>query len=105
MALQRFFKDIKLDLGQIWTIFCDNQQTIRLITGENERITSKLRHVDIQNMWLRQENSKGVFQVTYLATNNMPADGLTKSLPRQKFEHFKALLNLQDARGLIEKLN
>jgi hypothetical protein len=56
-------------------------------------------------MWLRQENSKGVFQVTYLATNDMPADGLTKSLPRQKFEHFKALLNLQDARGLIEKLN
>jgi hypothetical protein len=105
MALQRFFKDIKLDLGQIWTIFCDNQQTIRLITGENERIITKLRHVDIQNMWLRQENSKGVFQVTYLATNDMPADGLTKSLPRQKFEHFKALLNLQDARGLIEKLN
>jgi hypothetical protein len=50
LALQRFFKDIKLDLGELWTIFCDNQQTIRLIVGENERITTKLRHVDIQNM-------------------------------------------------------
>jgi len=47
LALQRFLKDIKLDLGELWTIFCDNQQTIRLIVGENERITTKLRHVDI----------------------------------------------------------
>ena len=53
-------------------------------------------------MWLRQENAKGVFQVLYLSTNNMPADGLTKNLTRQKFERFRALLNLQDTRGKIE---
>jgi hypothetical protein len=104
MALQRFFRDISLDLGELWTIFCDNQQTIRLIVGENERITTKLRHVDIQNMWLRQEHSKGVFQVTYLPTKDMPADGLTKSLPRYKFEFFRSLLNLQDVRGKIEEI-
>jgi hypothetical protein len=104
MALIRFFKDLKLDLGELWTIFCDNQQTIRLVVGENERVTTKLRHVDIQNMWLRQEHAKGVFEVSYLPTNSMPADGLTKSLSRQKFEHFRSLLNLQDVRGKIEKI-
>jgi hypothetical protein len=105
MALQRLFRDLRLDLGELWTIFCDNQQTIRLIAGQNERITTKLRHVDIQNMWLRQEHSKGVFQITYLETSSMPADGLTKNLPRYKFESFRALLNLQDIRAKIETIN
>jgi hypothetical protein len=51
-------------------------------------------------MWARQEYSKGSFQVEYLATADMPADGLTKALSRQKFEHFRALLNLQDTRHI-----
>jgi hypothetical protein len=104
MALQRLFRDLRLDLGELWNIFCDNQQTIRLIVGENERITTKLRHVDIQNMWTRQEHAKGTFKVTYLPTNEMPADGLTKNLPRYKFERFRALLNLQDARAKAEMI-
>jgi hypothetical protein len=104
MALQRFFKELRLGLDDPWTIFCDNQQTIRLIVGENERISTKLRHVDIQNMWLRQEHGIGTFKVEYLQTGEMPADGLTKNLPRYKFEHFRALLNLQDIRGRIEKI-
>lgn len=104
MALKRLFKDLRLDLGELWNIYCDNQQTIRLIVGSNERIATKLRHVDIQNMWARQEHQKGAFEVTYLPTNEMPADGLTKNLPRYKFEQFRALLNLQDARGMLEKV-
>jgi hypothetical protein len=104
MALQRFFKELHLVLSDPWTIFCDNQQTIRLIVGENERISTKLRHVDIQNMWLRQEHAFGTFEVTYLPTNDMPADGLTKNLPRYKFEHFRSLLNLHDVRAKIESI-
>ena len=104
IVLKWLFRDLHLDLGELWTIFCDNQQTIRLIVGSYERIATKLRHVDIQNMWARQEHQKGAFEVTYLPTNDMPADGLTKNLPRYKFEHFRALLNLQDIRGMLEKI-
>ena len=101
MALKRFFKELTLDLGDLWNIWCDNQQTIRLVVGKNERITTKLRHVDIQNMWLRQEHAKGSFTVEYLETSEMPADGLTKALTHQQFERFKQLLNLKNARSLI----
>jgi len=101
IALERFFRSLSLDLGQLMEIFCDNQQTIRLVIGENERISTRLRHVDIQNMWLRQEYAKGKFIVTYLPTADMPADGLTKCLPRQKFEHFRRLLNLQDTQAIV----
>jgi hypothetical protein len=104
VALQRFFKELFLTLDDPWTIFCDNQQTIRLIVGENERITTKLRHVDIKNMWLREQYKNSSFEIEYLPTSDMPADGMTKNLPRYKFEHFRALLNLQDIRGKIEKI-
>ncbi len=102
IATQRFFKELQLELGQYWTVFCDNLQTIRLIVSEQERVPTKLRHIDMQNMWLRQEHRKGTFKVTYLPTNEMPADGLTKNLSRGKFEHFRMLLNLQDVRAMLE---
>ena len=53
-------------------------------------------------MWLKQEFRKGKFEIGYLPTADMPADGLTKALPRQKFEHFRSLLNLADVQNKIE---
>ena len=95
IALKRLFREICLDLGEPIRVFCDNQQTIRLVVNDLERLTTRLKHVDIQNMWLKQEHRKGTFEVTYLSTAEMPADGLTKPLTRQPFEHFRALLNLK----------
>lgn len=66
------------------------------MVGENERVNTRLRHVDIHNMWARQEHAKGSFEVTYLPTQQMPADGLTKLLSRQRFKHFVALVKLED---------
>ncbi|KJZ69312.1 hypothetical protein HIM_11290 [Hirsutella minnesotensis 3608] len=59
-ALDRLLRDISLDLGPL-KIYCDNLQSIRLVVEENQRITTKLRHVDIQNMWLKQEFKKVFF--------------------------------------------
>lgn len=101
MALKRFLTEIHLTLDTTWTINCDNQQTIRLVVGNNERITTKLRHVDIQNMWLRQEHAKGSFHIAYLPTSDMPADGLTKNLTAQQFIRFREHLKLHDSRAQI----
>lgn len=103
MALKRFLRELRLDLGVAWEIFCDNQQTIRLVTN-NERITTRLRHVDIQNMWLKQEHAKGTFQVRYIKTSEMPADGLTKALPGQAFDRFVRHLNLVHTREITEDI-
>lgn len=104
MALKRFFRDLAFEIGETWEIFCDNQQTIRLVVNESERMVTKLRHVDVNNMWLKQEHARGSFQVTYLPTNDMPADGLTKNLSRQKFESFRAHLNFGNHRPQVEEL-
>ncbi|KAJ6437605.1 reverse transcriptase family protein [Purpureocillium lavendulum] len=100
-ALDRLLRDVSVDLGPL-KIYCDNLQSIRLVIEENQRITTKLRHVDVQNMWLKQEFKKGRFLVEYLKTDQMPADGLTKALPRSKFERFRSMLNLVDIKRQID---
>lgn len=72
---------------------CDNKQSIRLVVVK-ERINTNLRHVDIHDMWLKQEYKRGTFRLEYLPTADMPADGLTKALNRQQFEIFVKMLNL-----------
>jgi len=104
MAFGRLLKNVGDAFVFPLTIFCDNVQTIRLVTNAGERINTKLKHVDIQNLWLRQEFQAGSFAIEYLPTDEMPADGLTKCLSRQKFEHFIKLINLQDARHKITGL-
>ena len=52
---QRFFSQIKLDLGQEFKLFCDNLQTVRLMLKDSPKLVTKLKHVDIQQHWLRQE--------------------------------------------------
>jgi len=53
--------------------------------------------------WLQQEFRKGRFQIGYLPTADMPADGLTKALSRQRFEHFRSLLRLADVQEQIQR--
>jgi hypothetical protein len=67
MAFYRFYKKLHLDLGECWKIYCDNQQTIRLITNDQMRITTILKHINIQNMWLKQKYAKDRFIITYLS--------------------------------------
>ena len=92
----RLFNSIKFDTEEDLSIYSDNQQTIRLLTKDSVQLTTKLRHVDIHRHWLRQEVQQGRIQIEWLPTSEMLADGLTKALPRQRFEAFVRQLNLQD---------
>jgi hypothetical protein len=67
------------------------------------RIQTKLRHVDIHQMWLRQEVDSGRITVEWKPTADMPADGFTKLLPRQKHKNFIRQLGLKDIYHLIVK--
>lgn len=72
------------------------------MTLQIPRIKTALKHVDVHNCWARQTYLAGTFQVEYTPTAQMKADGLTKPLPRQKFETFIQQLGLIDIRALIE---
>ena len=99
---ERFFRTINFDPKHELTIACDNLQTMRLLTKETPQLTTKLKHVDIHNHWLRQEVQEGRIKIEWVNTNEMPADGLTKALPRQKHEKFVQLLGLVDVKDLLQ---
>ncbi len=102
--MSKFIKDIGLELGEPLKLWCDNQQTIRLVVYENQRIITKLKHVDIQNMWLYQEYKKWRFEIGYLFIADIPADGLIKALSRQQFEHFRSFFRLADIQEQIQHI-
>jgi Reverse transcriptase (RNA-dependent DNA polymerase) len=93
---RRFFESVQFDTTEKLKIRCDNRQTIRILTKDLPKLDTKLRHVDIHQHWLRQEVQAGRIEIEWMPTAEMPADGLTKQLPRQKHEEFVRQLNLVD---------
>ena len=79
---QRFFKEVGFDTKEKQVIYCDNMQTIRLLTKSDAELNTKLRHVNIHHHWLRQEVQKEKIKISWTPTSSMAADGLTKALPR-----------------------
>lgn len=103
MFMARLLKALDKQLEAAMTIQCDNQQTVGLLTKENAVLNTRLRHVDIHNHWLRQEVQRQHIRVVWVETAKMVADGLTKALPRQKFETFRKACGLQSIRHLISE--
>jgi hypothetical protein len=92
----RIFKHVGFYTEIVHTLFCDNQQTVGIAVKAEDRLQTKLRHVDTHQMWIRQEVETGRLQISWKPTNEMPADGLTKVLPRQKHLDFVKQLGLTD---------
>jgi hypothetical protein len=51
--------EVNLDQGNNMVIQCDNQQMLYLIQAKIGKLSTKLKHVDIQNHWLCQEYQQG----------------------------------------------
>jgi hypothetical protein len=92
----RFFTGINLTLDCTPTIWCDNQQTVSIVTKQHDKLHTKVKHVDIHQLWIRQEVTASRINVKWVPTDRMPADGLTRILPKQKFTEFIRQLGLVD---------
>ena len=102
MQAFRVFRDMQLDLDMKLKVYCDNTQSLRMITSSNAATRTALKHIDVQHLWIRQEYQHGFVEAEYMPTNEMPADGLTKALPRQKLETFIGQLGLVDVKVVID---
>ena len=50
--ISRLLKAMTLRLDKLLIIECDNKQTLRLVTKDSMKLSTKLRHMDIHNHWL-----------------------------------------------------
>ena len=104
LFVSRLVKELGVELDQEYIqVWCDNQQTIRLVNADVAVLQTKLRHVDIHNHWLRQCAARKQIKVDYKPTGSMLADGLTKALPQASFERFRAELGLEDLGTLFKE--
>lgn len=92
---KRLLRSIEFDPENDLILSCDNKQTIDLMIKPNSSYQTKLRHVDINQHWLREKVRNGDIYLQWIQTNNMIADGLTKHLPSQKHVEFLNQLNLR----------
>ena len=83
------------------TIHCDNQQTLGFKQAKTATLSTRLRHIDVHSCWLGQDVQEDRISASWIPTAEMPADGLTKSLPNQKHQNFIKLLNMVDITSLI----
>ena len=100
--MSRLFKALTLRLNEPLIIECDNTQTLRLIQEDTAKLVTKLRHVDIHQHWLRQEYAAKRVLFQWKATKEMIADGLTKALPKQKFNNFVKMIGMVDIQERLE---
>ncbi|EFQ91334.1 hypothetical protein PTT_11852 [Pyrenophora teres f. teres 0-1] len=92
IGLYRLFEQIQFDPEHLPRILCDNQQTTGLIQKDRPQASSKLKHVDIHSLWLRQVYRDGIVTVQWVPTTEMPSDGFTKPLSAEKHSQFQYAL-------------
>jgi hypothetical protein len=90
------FCQLNFNTGITLVIYCDNQQTVEIVTRATEQLQTKLKHIDIHQLWLRQAVKTGKVSVQWTSTAHMPADGFAKVLPKQKHIEFTCQLGLED---------
>ena len=75
------------------SLFIDNESAVTV--SKNPEHHGRMKHLDLRFYWLRDEVAKGRIEIVHLRTSDMPADILTKSLPKPKVLDMVRMLGLQ----------
>jgi len=100
----RLFNGLRFNPEIPIPIRCDNRQSVDIINGKNNTYRTKMKHVDIHQLWLRQEVNENRISIQWVPTTDMIADGLTKALPRLKHQHFLKQIGFMSIQDLIPKI-
>jgi hypothetical protein len=81
--LRKLFNDLKLGINVI-DINADNQSAIKLL--KNPVFSMRSKHIDVIYHFARERVNRGEVRFSYVRTESMVADALTKPLPASKFQ-------------------
>jgi hypothetical protein len=70
----------------------DNQGAITL--AKNPHLTERSKHIDIVYHYIRDLQERGRASVSYVPTDTMAADGLSKPLSRSAFQRFMTQIGM-----------
>ena len=92
MWMRNLLTEIGYTLSGPSTLFMDNNSAISV--AKNLTHHSKMKHVDLRLHWLRDMVESDYLSPVHLSTYEMPADLLTKALPRVKVQQFREMMGL-----------
>jgi hypothetical protein len=98
--LKRILNEIDSTYTKPVQIRCDNQGAIRLV--HNPENHQRTKHIEVKFLYVREQQQNGSVDVVYVGTKDQLADGLTKGLPRPRFEELWSQLGVIE---VVSKLN
>lgn len=81
--LRKLLNDLQLDITTI-DINADNQSAIKLL--KNPVFSMRSKHIDVIYHFARERVMRGEVRFSYIRTDSMVADALTKPVPTSKFQ-------------------
>ena len=75
-------------------LYIDNNSALSV--AKNPDHHGRMKHLDLSYYWLREKVAMKKIEPVHLATDNMPADLLTKPLARVKVEKFRSMMGLRE---------
>ena len=90
--LRRLLAKLHVLNEQPTSLFCDNQSSIKL--SYNPVFHDKSKHFEIDYHFTRQQVESNTLRVEFISSQEQPADILTKSLGRLKFDRCRSKLHL-----------
>ena len=73
-------------------LWMDNLSSMSV--AKNPEHYGQMKHLDLWFYWLRDEVGRGTIEPMYMKTEDMPADLLTKSLPKPQVEKLRDIMEL-----------
>lgn len=92
VLLRSFLEKVEWKIKKTITIFEDNQSCIHLLSKWEHQ---QLKHIDVKFNFIRDLQTNGVINVTYVPSEQQKADVLTKSITFVKFKKLRNSLNLK----------
>jgi hypothetical protein len=90
--MQKLLGEMGYTVPKPTKLFMDNQSAISV--AKNPEHHGRMKHLDLCFYWLRDKVEQGFIEPVYLQTDQMPADLLTKALPRVKVMLLRRLMGL-----------
>ena len=91
--MRNILSEMRQPVGSASRLYIDNRSAISV--AKNPEHHGRMKHLDLCFFWLRDAVEAGTIEPVHLRTDEMPADLLTKALPRVKVELFRRMMGLE----------